>query len=216
MRLTTCTTCLFSLLLTACAAGTAYTIMQYGDPELTEPQENGMLLLGAVIVEAVPAHRYPPHLRVLLKGEIIDESGSLKRIQIEADVDEDGYFAIENVLPGRWALQGVWIGYSLIWNDLETPGMPWVSARRLAYPIPLPRARLTGDHWPTVPKENVYDFGYNVFILADYIQHYRMDRLDNASFTSPKTWQRPPLLEHFIERYPESGWTPLLTRLAGG
>jgi hypothetical protein len=179
-----------------------------------------MLLLGSVIADH--PRWYPENLperyTVCIIGEVTDqETGKARRTAYIVPVDEDGYFALPNVPSGKYALRGVRVWREsgpkfIIWNELRVPGQEWLQRSGYEWPIPIAE----GDIWPYQPLEGVINFGHNVFLMHNPIRHHAVHSITGETFGTPRTYDRPLVLERFIERFPDSGWTPVLRRLLPG
>ena len=180
---------------------------------LTEPQGDNMLLMGSVIVENVgyrnKQESYTKDIEVSFMGDV-EEEGETVRKSITIFADENGYFAVENVPQGQWALKGIRAytpgGDWTIWNELRMPNERWaVAPATFYYPF-------TGTHFPTSPVGNVYNYHHNVFSVlpGQEVRHYRIAYMEGDQFHLTDTYDRPLVVEYFLEKYPNSGWVPIL------
>jgi hypothetical protein len=183
---------------------------------LTEPVEGGMLVIGAVIVSSV--NEYKPKLvqEIHIVGDV-EQEGETVRMGFTVIPDDQGYFALENLPPGQYALKGVTYGlqdvtYALIWHDLKYPTDRWKLVDWSLIPP------FTGNVPPTAPNMNVINLGYNIFLTfsdsagGEVRQYHRM-KIDNESFDTPYNFRNPYIEEYFISRFPQSGWAPILRQI---
>jgi len=176
---------------------------------LTQPEEGKMLLIGCVIVESLERFWKSYPLEVCIMADV-EEKGKTVRKAYTVFADEQGYFALENMPPGRYTLKGVIVQRGapyLIWNEMRLPNGRW-STRSVPTPFP----PLTGNIWPWSPVSNTYNFGYNIFVHTFFgeIKYYNLNFIDRESFETPRTYTRPYIEEYFVKKYPDSGWVPIL------
>ncbi len=183
---------------------------------LTTPQEGKMLLIGSVIVENVGYRQrresYTVGIEVSIMGDE-DVAGEMKRVQLTFWADDQGYFCVENVAYGRYTLKGIRInspgGDWTIWNELRMPNERWVvGSIEQRYPF-------TGDYFYFSPNSNVYNFQHNIFsvVLGGDVYYQNRPRIRGESFQLNDTYTRGFVEEYFIEKYPDSGWRPILEKL---
>ncbi len=178
--------------------------------------EGTVLIIGCVLIEPVPEGT---PLQVILSFQDTERPGAPQRIVCTC-TDAQGYFLLPNLSKGRYAVRGVRVdkpeGPFLLWNDMIEGDDPW--KRREASPLP----SLERGVWPWEPKEGVFDFGYLLFQVDPgeggagwQVTFQNPSRLSDATPLSGRTYNRPPLPVYFLEKYPESGWAPVLRHLAG-
>ncbi|GEM_PF-1152991 len=191
--------------LTACAGG-----MAMFETTLTEPQEEGILLIGSVIVGSVNEVRRLEPLAVYIAGDI-ERDGQTERVGLTVVPDANGFFAIENAPPGDYVLKGVqygWEGmpYFLIWHPMRYGTDRWQRQDWSMVPA------FTGEVEGESQHGRVVDFGHNVFIVSsgtDILYHHR-DVIGGETFDLPYSFDRPRSAEYFMQRFPGSGWTQAL------
>jgi hypothetical protein len=200
---------------------TASTLLAVGcggglSTRLTTPQEGKMLLIGSVIVENVGYRQrresYVQGIEVSIMGDE-DSAGEMKRVQLTFWADDNGYFCVENVAYGRYTLKGIRInspgGDWTIWNELRMPNERWVvGSIEMRYPF-------TGDFFYFSPNSNVYNFQHNIFsvVLGGDVYYQNRPLIRGEAFQLNDTYTRGFVEEYFIEKYPDSGWRPILEGL---
>jgi hypothetical protein len=198
------------LALSAGCAGGGYST------KLTIPQEGKMLVIGSVIIENVGyanlRESYTQDIEVSVMADI-EEEGKTVRKGITIFADKDGYFCIENLPQGRYTLKGVRAytpgGDWVIYNELRMPNERWVvgnAANRYSF---------TGEYFYFSPVLDVYNFNHNIFSVLPGGEARYANRtiMQNESFYLSETYTRGLVVEHFIEKYPDSGWIPILEQL---
>ena len=174
-----------------------------------------MLLIGAVIIPSQTNAFEDRVYEIHIAGVCIERGREVKK-RIVTYTDDQGYFILENVPSGQYALVGVRTGEGsgiLIWNDWHLPNEKWISMRHSEIPA------FTGSYWAWKPRLGVYNFGYNIFVWGSWnvnrgeIHYYNRARVDGESFVYSKAYHRPYVEEYLLQRYPESGWAPILRQL---
>lgn len=191
--------------LTACAgSGLFY------ETVLTEPEPDRVLVIGAVIVGSVNEQKPKNPIEVYIVADV-EEEGETVRKGFTVFPDDQGYFALENMPSGQYALKGAQYGLvdvpaGLIWHEMRYPTDRWHTRGWTTLPP------FTGNLPPSNTMTDVINLGYNVFILTsggDVRHHYR-DQINNESFDLPYTFRNPRIEAYFIQRFPQSGWVPVL------
>jgi hypothetical protein len=183
---------------------------------LTVPQEGKMLLIGSALIENVGYRQRREHYTTDIEVSIMgdeDREGEIVRTNVTVFADPEGYFCVENVPYGRYTLKGVRIfspgGDWTIYNELRMPNERWVvGAASMRYPF-------TGDYFYFSPNMDVYNFQHNVFsvVLGGDVYYANRPRMRGESFHLNDTYERGFVEEYFIEKYPDSGWRPILEQL---
>jgi hypothetical protein len=188
----------------------------YVTNRLTEPIGDGMLIIGSVIVENVGYRQrrefYTSDIEIsIMADQVVD--GEMVRKNISLFAEKDGYFCVENIPQGRYTLKGVRIfspgGDWTIWNELRMPNERWaVGPAEYRYAF-------TGEYFHFTPVDNVYNFMHNIFSVAIGGDAYYANRprLRGEAFYLADTYTRGFVEEYFIDKFPDSGWTPILREL---
>ncbi len=188
---------------------------------LTDPAgEDAILIIGSSTVEVIrgmqEAYTSGQEISIMADQEV---DGEYVRKAITIWAEDDGYFCVENLPPGRYTLKGIRMignrgGDFTIWNELRMPNERWMAASANY------RYTFTGEYFQTSPRLNVYNFQHNVFSLTGggTVVHYKMAKMDNDKFHLSTTYTRDYVENYFINKYPDSGWVPILQTLvpAGG
>jgi hypothetical protein len=196
------------VLLTSCGGGLS--------TRLTDPaSDDAILIIGSSTVEVVmgmqESYTTGQEISIMADQEV---DGEVVRKAITIWAEDDGYFCVENLPPGRYTLKGVRIignrgGSFTIWNELRMPNERWMAASA-GY-----RYSFTGEYFQYSPRLNVYNFQHNVFALTGggTVKYYRMAKMENERFDLAQTYTRDYVEQYFIDKYPDSGWVPILQTL---
>ena len=183
---------------------------------LTEPvSDEAILIIGSSTVEVVKgmqeAYTAGQEISIMADQEL---EGEYVRKAIIIWAEDDGYFCVENLPQGRYTLKGVRItgsqgGDYTIWNELRMPNERWM-AQGSSF-----RYSFTGEYFQDSPRLNVYNFQHNIFSLTGggTVVYYRMAKMENEKFNLATTYTRDYVENYFIEKYPDSGWIPILQTL---
>ena len=199
-----------TLALTNCGGG------NYVTNQLTEPVGDGMLIIGSIMIENVGYRNrretYTSDVEVSIMADI-EEDGEIVRKEFTIFAEVDGYFSIENVPQGRYTLKGIRAytpgGDWTIYNELRMPNERWaVLPASGRYPF-------TGEYFHFNPVMNVYNFMHNIFSVlpGSEVRHANRPRIRDEAFYLAETYTRGFVEEYFIEKFPDSGWTPTLREL---
>ncbi len=196
--------------LAACGGG-----MMMIQTNLTEPLEDGILLVGSVIVGEVNEMRRHEPLAVYIAGDV-EQEGETVRVGFTVVPDAGGYFAIENAPPGDYVLKGVQYGWEgipnwLIWHPMRYSTDRWQRQEWSMVPA------FTGEIDPVPQRGRVVDFGHNIFIVSTSsdVQYSQRTTISGETFNLPYSFDRPMVAEYFLQRFPGSGWTEDLRALIG-
>ncbi|MDZ7270156.1 MAG: hypothetical protein ONB17_00935 [candidate division KSB1 bacterium] len=211
-----CTIPLVALAALALQCGTAY-------QGLVEPSsDNTVLIVGAAFVvnnyynERFEVYR--PSIEVAIMGKVI-EGGKEQIKGYWTQTDENGYFALANVPPGRYALKG--IRFTLSTGDLLTISNPlrFSGSTYMLQPSSKTIILFDGDYFAFEPKGRVVNMLTNRFIIdraTDRTRHVEHEAsAEVPEFRSPTgqviSFPKPP--EYFINKHPQSAWVPALKAL---
>ena len=183
---------------------------------LTEPEGDSMLLIGSCIVENVGwrdrQEFYTDNIEVSFMADI-EVKGKVARKSYTIWAQDDGYFCVENMPNGIYTLKGIRIfspgGEWTIWNELRMPNERWMVAGGGHY------YSFTGEYFHFSPLLNVYNFGHNIFSVlpGGDVRYYNRYRMNNEMFHLADSYTRGFVEQYFIDKYPDSGWTPILKQL---
>lgn len=198
-----------SLLVTSGCGGGLSTV-------LTEPEGDNMLLIGSCIVENVGMRNrqeyYVENIEVSFMSDV-EIKGRMVRKAITIWAEDDGYFCVENVPNGKYTLKGIRIfspgGEWTIWNELRMPNERWMLAGGGHY------YSFTGEYFHFSPLLNVYNFGHNIFSVlpGGDVRYYNQYVMDGNKYHLADGYTRGFVEQYFIDKYPDSGWTPILRQL---
>lgn len=120
--------------------------------------------------------------------------------------DENGYFAVQNVLPGAYVLKGIEvdIGYA----NRRLISSRWEGKRQLFINEGL-MVDFNVRYWSEEVDKKVIDMGIHYFKLdnAGRIFHQQFKALkENKLFLENKIYTMPKPPVYFKEKYPSSEW----------
>ena len=180
-----------------------------------ERVEGKVLIIGCVIVEP-SRYQYKP-MRVVL-GYQPPDTEEEKLQQVWAETDSIGYFALANMPAGRYTISGVRQDgreASIVFTYHRTSETWSRNTHDFYFPW-----SMKPKTWPVMEEGGIYNFGYLILTYevrrttpAHIVKAYNYQSLEGQSFLSGTEYCRPLLPQHFIERYPDSEWTPYLRRL---
>ncbi len=183
---------------------------------LTNPEGDGMLLIGSIIVENVGMRNkqeyYTDNIEVSFMADI-EINGKLTRKSYTIWAQDDGYFSVENAPNGKYTLKGIRIyspgGEWTIWNELRMPNERWMIANASYF------YSFTGEYFHYTPLLNVYNFKHNIFSVlpGGEVRFYNRARMENEFFHLADSYTRGFVEDYFIEKYPESGWVRILQQI---
>lgn len=229
-------------LLTACivmfsCAGTG----GYNSIRLTVPaSDSSFLVCGSVIVEnnihvesgssgdpnmesrerkslSQVEESYRKGITIILLGRHRAEDGDFRYETYSATTDENGYFYIENVPRGDYALKGFQL-YMMSGADLnvssslygaDAPYLKVFDAFATSNASNVQRAA----YFPFPAIDGIVNLRHNVFFSSNtaIVGHQALDLVQNQSFNfrSQKYTMRPAE-EYLMQRFPDNGWTEML------
>ena len=183
-------------------------------PNIQEPVDDRCLIIGAIILD-IDGYRdlntsLFEHIDVAIVGETVAEQG-IKRVAFWAETDENGYFYVENVPPGRYALKGIKarsidIGELTLVNELTD------AARNYFQISPANDIPMTGDLFDLKDNHRIVNFQYNVFTLHrnGIVDFRRMKLIRNFKLSAGDVIDLPPVPSHFLDEFPACGWSAFL------
>ncbi len=182
--------------------------------QLEEPAEEKNLIIGSVIFDLNGYRDNFLTIRENIEVAIIGNAwleGEMKTVGFWAVTDEDGYFNIPNVPTGEYAIKGfrtqaIGIGDILIVNELLDPQRNYFE---LKWHGSIP---LTGRIFDTQTHQRTINFEHNIFSLNpnEIVQFKRCEKLVDLKLTTGEVLNQPLVPVHFLEKYPNSGWTKYL------
>ena len=153
---------------------------------------------------------YKKDIDVVVLGKFKDEEGAEKIDLFYTKTDESGYFFIENVPPGDYALSGFQI-YMVngtnhgVSSSLYGPEAPYLKIGDAHQPLNVKRAA----HFPFSVKNRIINLRHNVFFMTNtqMVGHQAFEEINNLSFNfSNLRYTMEPVEDYLISRFPDSGW----------
>lgn len=176
---------------------------------IEEPEEGKSVVVGAVLVENNGYENYYQPIReniyVAIAGKSTENGKEITegyRIQ----TDENGYFMLQNVLPGAYILKGIefYVGVGTTMKLIAE----WETNRKY-YHITDQELNYFVRRWPDEVDSKVIDLGINYFLIdrAPRVASFStFEALDNRFLSLEEAYTMPEPAEYFDEKYPESAW----------
>jgi len=203
-----------ALILAGCAAETRLT-------GFTEPtSEQNFIVIGNVLVESRYFEERPEVYRSNIEVAIVGQTeveGKKKLQGYWTTTDEEGYFSLTDVPPGKYALKGIRLTTNqgtllTITNKLRYAGSTYVIDRKET-------VIFDAQYFPIEPRGRMVDLGYNVFTLDQMsrstgrVDHISLPRLVNRKLITGEVLNLGPVAEYFIQKHPESAWVEVLKQV---
>ncbi len=183
-------------------------------PEFNPPVENKCLLIGSVILDILGYRdinaTIQANIEVAIIGNVID-GGQEKRVGFWVETDENGYFYLENVPPGKYALKGIRarsmdLNELTIVNELTDPQRNYFE---IYFSDNIP---MTGNLFDVSSKNRIVNFQNNLFSLHrnGIVEFKRLARVRDYKLSAGDIINLPPVPSYFLEKFPASGWSTFL------
>lgn len=199
---------------------------------LTDPLPDTYLVVGAAMVEntvymaemqndgfgGMGATEFRRTEEVVYEGiEVaiiarVMEEGKAKLRGFYAQTDKDGYFFLDNVPEGEYALKGIRFyledgRYEVITADLMTPDDPYMRRPMQQEVV------FKGNYFPVKGRHRIINLEHNVFMMSQVLTvgYKRVPRMSNHRFLlQSQTYNRPYVEDYYMTKYPMSGWSQFL------
>lgn len=225
VKLILCVPLLFAITVWSCAGSGGV-----NTKSITVPvDDNSYLVCGSILVEnnwyssgesgIVSDGRqveevYEKGVEIAVLGKYTDENGMEKTKGYYTTSDEKGYFYLENVPPGNYALKGFRISmndgrYLTVFSDLDGAESAYLQRRRQEQMI-----IFKGDYFPFPANNRVVNLRHNVFYMANTAMcgHQTFVVIRDMGFNfSSKKHTKEPIEQYLIEKFPDNGWKMYLT-----
>ena len=181
--------------------------------KLSEPKEEGVLIIGSVLVGSDGFKEIYEHYRAGIEVVIVgrhEVNGKTKQAGYTVWTNGNGYFFLQNVPEGEYSLKGI---KTLIGGEY---GLTIVSDLKRAsdvyYIQPEERIMYTGDYFPFKSEGRVCDLMHHVFMVHrnGQIVHNAIQKSAALEMVRGKKFILPYTHEYFLEKYPISGWRPFI------
>lgn len=189
---------------------------------LVEPQnEENLIVVGSVILQnngyTPGSEVYMDGIDVMITSKIMVD-GKEKIKDYWAMTDENGYFQLSNVPPGKYALKAIKTTVGVqrlvtIANSLRYSGAEFQIQPREKIPY-------GAEYFEEKVVGRVVDLKHN-FFLIDYssqsnyrVQLRKANVVPKAILVNGDEISRPSVPEYFINKYPESKWVPILQQIS--
>ena len=200
-------------MLLSCAAGVK---------GLVEPEnENSVLIIGSAFLENNYYNEqfelYKDAIEVAVMGQI-EENDETKVTGLWAETDENGYFCISNVPPGRYIIKGIRVILST--GELLTITNPR-DLESSNFILQMPDRDMIifdGSYFGEENFGQVVNLGINQFTIDKATGRSR--RVHNSAAVTMENVKSPSgdiinfinATDYFAEQYPQSGWVQYLTK----
>lgn len=152
---------------------------------------------------------YRKGIEVTIIGKILDKKGEEKFKNFYANTDENGYFFIENVPLGEYALRG-FQAYSDanenigVFSSLGSVNDPYFRMGPLGQ-----ESFFKGTYFPYKPNNRIINLRHNVFFLSNtpMLGHQTFLEIRNQNFNFKTIkYTMLPIEQYLIDKFPENGW----------
>jgi hypothetical protein len=174
-----------------------------------EPEEGKSVVVGAILVENDGYENYyqpiTENIYVAIAGKST-ENGKEITEGYRVQTDENGYFMLQNVLPGAYVLKGIefYLGVGTTMKLIAE----WETNRKYFH-ITSEELNYFVRRWPDEVDSKVINLGINYFLIdrAPRVASFStFEALDNRSLMLEDPYTMPNPVTYFQEKYPESGW----------
>lgn len=190
--------------------------------------ENNYLVVGSIIIEnnwyssgeggmttdgRQVQETYSKGIEVAILAKVIGENGKEEYKGYYVNTDENGYFFIENVLPGEYGLKGFRISmndgrYLVVYSDLDGSDSPYMMRRKEEQMIVF-----KGDYFPFPANNRVVNLRHNVFFMSNTLMlgHQTFVTMKDQAFNfSSIKYTREPVEQYYMNKFPDTGWKMFL------
>jgi hypothetical protein len=179
-----------------------------------EPLEKKNLLIGSLIFDIDGYEENFTTIRQNIDVAIIGrylEGGTFHNFGQWVSTDKNGYFYLENVPDGEYAIKGfqtrfIGIGDLLIANEL-------IDAERNYYELQdNDIISFTGDLFDTSSSQRIVNFQHNLFVLhrGGIVSAERYNRIQDLKLSTGEVINHQPVPFYFAEKFEGSGWETIL------
>jgi len=197
-----------ALLILACAQG----VQNLDEPNSSE----SMLVIGRVIIEGQTDYNITEIVRKGNKIGIFGLTEAGEQVHYYAYTDANGYFALPNVPPGQYAIQGVnayihQVGTYTLYNPLEQGGSVFRFNRGEYYTF-------GGEYFPFQTRGRVLSLQNHIFriMLVNRslrpLGHQIYPRLENVELLDGTVLNDGAVESYYIDLFPSSAWVSELEK----
>lgn len=214
-----------SIAIWQCAAGGGG-----GSKTVTVPADNSSYLIcGSLIVEnnfysssgdiggftegRQVEETYTKGIEAAVLGKHLSENGNEESKVYYIETDENGYFFLENLPPGEYALKGFRISlndgrYLTVFSDLDGAESAYLMRRREDQMI-----IAKGDYFPYPAFNRIVNLRHNIFFMSNtyMVGHQTGVVIRDQSFNfNDIKYNRDTIEQYLIDHFPENGWKQYL------
>lgn len=142
---------------------------------------------------------------------MVEENGVVKMKGHWTMTDQNGYFFLADVPPGKYALKGVRLTLSdgnrlVVYSPLRYPGDLGFLLQETEGIV------FEGDHFPLKPRGRIMNLEHNYFTIDRTLKigHTSRQSVQDLELVTGERIDLPRVQDYFIETYPDSEWIPLL------
>jgi len=170
--------------------------------------EGGMINEGRQVQDS-----YQKDLEIAILGKYRNEEGKEKSKIYYVQTDENGYFFIENVPAGEYALKGFRASlndgrYITVFSDLEGAESSYLLRRRQEQMIV---AR--GSYFPYPATNRIVNLRHTVFFMSNtpMVASQNFVVIRDLSFNFPSIkYTKEPVEEYLMRKFPDTAWKQYL------
>ncbi|MBN1351762.1 hypothetical protein JXJ21_20285 [candidate division KSB1 bacterium] len=186
---------------------------------LNEPSsENTFMVVGGVVLEDKYYSEYASvHLadiEVAILSQTV-EGGELKSTGYWERTDENGFFMLSDVPPGRYAITGIRL--YLMNGELAVFSNPLTSGNTAFMIQESDHVPFIGQYFEIEPQGRIVNLKNNLFIIDEEnrqfsdINHICEDAFIGRKMVDGSVLKMISPVKYFVQKYPDSRWIPIVT-----
>ncbi|MDZ7374031.1 MAG: hypothetical protein ONB23_08690 [candidate division KSB1 bacterium] len=201
-----------ALLLVSCAGQTRRPLL-FSEPT----SDQSFIVIGNVLVESRYFEERPEVYRSNIEVAIVAQTevgGKAKTTGYWTTTDEEGYFVLTDVPPGKYAIKGIRFTTNqgtllTITNTLRYAGSTYVIDRQET-------VIFDASYFPVEARGRVVNLGYNLFTLDQMsrstgrVDHVSLPRLVDRRLVTGETLNLGDVESYVMAKHPQSAWVEIL------